>query len=112
MLKKTERLTKQEFDTYFKTGRRVHGELLQLIYSPASQFHGAAVAGKKVSKKAVDRNKKRRQLYNALYQLKKDKDLQGVYICIAKPPAAAATYTELKTAIADTISRLWNSRVE
>lgn len=99
MLKKRERLTKKEFDTYFATGKRFHTPLLQLIYTPYTSFHGAAVAGKKVHKKAVDRNKLRRRLYNILYHLKVERALSGVYMIIAKPAAKDASYAVLKTDI-------------
>lgn len=99
MLKKTERLSTRQFDEYFRVGRRLHGTYLQLIYSPAPVFHGAAVVGKKVAKKAVDRNKQRRRIYNALYALKGQQDLVGVYILIAKPPTANVGYKTLKQEI-------------
>ena len=112
MLKKTDRLTKKAFDTYFKSGRRLHGKYMQLIYTPLEQFHGAAVVGKKVSKKAVLRNQYRRRLYNALYQLKIEQELTGVFICITKPTVASATYSELKLELAELISRVVKTRVE
>ncbi len=112
MLKKTERLTKKEFDKYFKSGKRIHGDLLQLIYSPAINFNGAVVVGKKVHKKAVDRNKQRRRIYNALYQIHTDQELRGVYICIAKPKAATASYSDFKTELLSAIGRLHKTKVE
>ncbi|MEM9336749.1 MAG: ribonuclease P protein component [Patescibacteria group bacterium] len=85
MLKKTERLSKQAFDTYYKTGKRIHTSHLQLIYTPHASFHGAVVVGKKVFKKAVDRNRLRRQLYSRLYTWKQSSSRVGVFIVIAKP---------------------------
>ena len=87
MLKKRERLTKQAFDTSFKTGRRHHSTFLQIIHDKNdSAFHGAVVVGKKVYKRAVDRNRLRRQLYGILYRTHQEQTLSGTYILIAKPP--------------------------
>ena len=103
MLKKQQRLTKKEFDTYFKSGKRSHSPLMQLIYAPDSSFHGAAVAGKKVSKKAVERNTIRRRMYAALYALSKEEQLAGVYIMIAKPEARSASYSDIKATLSKMI---------
>lgn len=96
MLKKQQRLTKKEFDVYFKKGARKHADVMQLIYTPNETFHGAVVVGKKISKKAVDRNKFRRRIYAALYALTKEASLVGVYIIIAKPPIKHLSYSEIK----------------
>ena len=110
MLKKSQRLTTKEFDQFFKTGKRIHSPLLQLIYSPAEDFHGSAVVGKKIYKRAVDRNLYRRRLYNALYKLKQKTDLKGVYILLLKPAAKGVSYAELEQAIVEVIGRIVNSR--
>lgn len=96
MLKKKERLTTKEFNRFFSSGRRLHTPLLTGIFTDHADFHAAAVAGKKVHKRAVDRNRLRRRLYNILYRMSRENDLKGVYIIIAKPAAATATFTELK----------------
>ena len=85
MLPKKERLTTKEFDQTFTSGKRHHCPTLQLIYSPSETFHGAAVVGKKVHKKAVDRNRLRRRMYGVLYRYHKVQQLQGTFILIAKP---------------------------
>jgi len=85
MLKKRNRLTKKEFDTVFSKGKRYHSPELQLIYQLSDTFHGSAVVGKKVYKKAVDRNKLRRRMYSILYQIKKEGKKTGTFILIAKP---------------------------
>jgi len=91
MLAKKERLSKKEFDYVFKNGRRVHTPTLQLIYLPDGDFHGAVVVGKKVYKKAVDRNRLRRRLYGALYRYHKQNTLSGTYILVAKPSLREAS---------------------
>lgn len=97
MLKKKERLTKKEFDRFFASGARKHGQLFTLIFNADPNFHGAVVVGKKVYKRAVDRNQLRRRLYNILYRQSRDQGLRGVYIILAKPAAVFASFTELKS---------------
>jgi len=86
MLSKKSRLTKKEFDHVFKNGKRIHSPSMQLIYTPGEKFHGAAVVGKKVHKRAVDRNRLRRRLYGVLYRYQKAQGCTGTYILIAKAP--------------------------
>lgn len=86
MLKKKERLTRTAFDRFFSVGKRVHSPYMQLIFAPSDTFHGSVVVGKKVYKKAVDRNRLRRQLYALLYQFHiQNPDSKKTYIIIVKP---------------------------
>ena len=96
MLKKSERLTEAAFDEYFKRGTQTHRSQLQLIYTEHPRFHGSVVVGKKVYKRAVDRNKKRRQIYNLLYQLRTKYELSGVFIVIAKPGVKELSFSQLR----------------
>lgn len=102
MLPKRERLTTERFDQVFKTGKRYHSPYFQIITTPSPTFHGAVVVGKKVYKKAVDRNRLRRQLYGVLYRHQQTQTKRGIYIIIAKPAIiglsqAARTKTLTKT---------------
>lgn len=97
MLSKKNRLTRSQFDEYFKRGKRFHSPHLQLIYTPAEQFSGAAVVGKKVFKKAVDRNTMRRRLYGVLYREGHQRGRTGIFILIAKPPAKQLARAALLT---------------
>lgn len=99
MLKKKERLTASEFDRFFSSGRRRHTDFLTMIYSPHPSFHGAVVVGKKVFKRAVDRNLLRRRLYNIMYGLSRANSLKGVYIILAKPNAGRQDFQTLKEAV-------------
>lgn len=85
MLKKKERLTRKEFEHSFSVGKRYHSPYMQLIHEKNSSFHGSAVVGKKVYKKAVDRNTLRRRLYGVLYRFHATTQSAGTYILIAKP---------------------------
>ncbi len=105
MLKKNQRLTTEAFDQFFKTGRRYHTPHLQLIYTPHPVFHGSVVVGKKVCKRAVDRNRWRRRAYNALYQLTKQTNQSGVYIVVLKPTAITLSFAALRQEIATVVGR-------
>lgn len=109
MLKKKERLTKAEFDRFFKVGKRTHSPTLQIIHAQHDNFHGAVVVGKKVYKRAVDRNRLRRQLYGALYRFHKNNNLKGVFIVIAKPPAKDLNNKEVSPALFEQLSKFVKS---
>ncbi len=106
MLKKKERLTKKEFDRSFSSGKRVHSPLFTLIYNKADDFHCAVVVGKKVYKKAVARNRLRRQVYGIVYRLSRSEDLRGVYMILIKPAAAQVAQTELRSEIQKLINKV------
>ncbi len=88
MLAKKERLNRTAFDRFFVSGKRYNSPYFQLIYTPYKNFHGSVVVGKKVYKKAVLRNRLRRQVYGVLYRNKTTLKI-GVYICIAKPASTS-----------------------
>ena len=110
MLKKRERLTRAQFNEYFSSGRRIHSPSLTIIHVPHSQFSGAVVVGKKVHKKAVDRNRLRRRVYNQLYQQKLKHDLVGVYICIVKPAAKELSSDGLGQEMEGLLARIKKAR--
>lgn len=105
MLKKNERLTKVEFDRSFSLGKRTHTPLLQIIHHPSPSFHGAVVVGKKVYKKAVARNRLRRQLYGALYRYHKKNNLTGTFIVIAKPTISQVPQKLLSAELIEVLSK-------
>lgn len=105
MLKKHERLSRTEFETYFKQGKRFHSEYLTVIYLPYPTFHAAVVVSKKVSKKAVVRNTLRRRVYAVLYG-KKQKGVTGVWIALIKPSLSLLTKQQAKTQTENLIERV------
>ena len=105
MLKKKERLKRKEFDEVFARGKRLHSPIVQLIYAPSDTFHGAAVVGKKVYKKAVDRNSLRRRLYGLLYTVLRPASPLGTYILIAKPQIAQLPRKEVQTAVRELLEK-------
>lgn len=97
MLPKKERLTKVAFDRSFSLGKRYHSPHFQLIVTSSTQFHGAVVVGKKVYKRAVDRNRLRRQLYATVYRWHKAHPLySNTYLVITKPSAKTASAATLR----------------
>lgn len=92
MFKKTERLNRITFTEYFKVGRRFHSGNFTLIYSPAPVRAVAVVVGKKVYKRAVDRNTLRRRVYEAVrVNLLTQGITSGIFIVISKPTAKNCT---------------------
>jgi ribonuclease P protein component len=110
MLKKSERLTRQEFDRSFKLGKRLHSPLLQLIYHPSDTFHGSVVVSKKVAKRAVDRNKLRRRIYGVLYTDLKGKEVHATVIVIAKQGLLSLSRKETALQVRELLSRMLEAR--
>lgn len=106
MLKKTNRLRTAVFDEVFKVGKRLHTLHFQLIYIPSADFHAAAVVGKKVYKKAVSRNRLRRQMYGALYRSNQTTPLPFTFIIIAKPHTNTLSARQVAPAVRAAVTAL------
>lgn len=104
MLKKAQRLSRTDFATYFKGGKRLHTDCATLIFHPHPTFHGSVVVSKKVSKLAVTRNTIRRRVYAQLYQLAPEHKT-GVFIVLIKPAYALLTKQSARTQIQLLIER-------
>lgn len=61
-LPRNNRMTKQDFTSKFRSGKRIRGEALSLQYGPAEKILIAVVIQAKAITGAVDRNRIRRQL--------------------------------------------------
>lgn len=94
MLSKQHRLSKKQFDEYFKLGKRFHFTHCTIVYAACPTLHGSVVVGKKVSKKAVDRNKLRRRVYDQMKRLLLEGGTVGVFIIILKPAFSSLTRKE------------------
>lgn len=106
MLKKKERLTRKEFDRSFSIGKRIHGPNIQLIYAQSPSFHCSVVVGKKVYKKAVDRNRLRRRIYALVYHYHKTHTLDQTCILIAKPTVKTLTAPLLKEEVTSLLEKV------
>lgn len=106
MLPRQNRLRNQEFKGITYTNRREHSTHLILAYSEtAHDFKAVVIVGKKVFKKAVDRNKVRRGLYGVLAQNKPALQ-HGVYIVRVKTSAQYTSSTQLQQELQQLLNRL------
>lgn len=105
MFKKTERLSREQFDSFFKTGRRYHSEYATIIYTPHPTLHASVVVSKKVHKSAVVRNTLRRRIYAQLRSLK-ERGETGVFIVVLKPTFKQLTRQAARTTITGLIERI------
>ncbi len=105
MFKKTERLGRDQFDSFFKTGKRHHSEYATLVYSPYPTLHASVVVSKKVHKSAVARNTLRRRIYAQLRTLK-ERECTGVFIMVLKPTFKKLTRLEAKQHVESLIERI------
>lgn len=108
MLKKSERVSRSDFGTFFKKGKRLHSDHVLAVVSPFPTFHASVVVSKKVSKQAVDRNTFRRRVYAQLYTLKK-KGFKGVVIVTLKPSFSSLTKAETKATLEALVVRIMKS---
>ncbi len=104
MLKKEQRLSRTDFATYFKGGKRLNADCATLIFHPHPTFHGSVVVSKKISKLAVTRNTIRRRVYAQLYGLRVEHKM-GVWIVLIKPPYTLLTKQSARTQIQLLIER-------
>jgi ribonuclease P protein component len=108
MLKKTERLNRAAFSTYFASGKRTHGTYLTIITSPSETLLSSVVVGKKVSKKAPTRNSIKRRIYAQVSALVKQSGYVGVVIVITKPEVAKLSRKDFMSAISTELGRVIN----
>tara|TARA_B100001179_G_C18364879_1_gene306518 strand:- start:200 stop:532 length:333 start_codon:yes stop_codon:yes gene_type:complete len=110
MFSKKERLTRAAFTEYFKTGKRLHSDVATLIYQPCPTTHVAVVVGKKVLKKAHERNAARRRIYGVLYRTLKKSNQTGVYIFLTKPTFTSLTKKQQQEAVQNLLKRITLSK--
>ncbi|MEY2665459.1 MAG: Ribonuclease [Candidatus Parcubacteria bacterium] len=108
MLKKADRVSRTDFESHLKGGKRFHCDYATLIFQPSKTFQGSVVVSKKVSKKAVERNTIRRRIYAMLYTQKKA-DRVGVYMVMVKPPYQTLTKQAAQAQMKQLIERATKS---
>ena len=96
MFARAQRLSRADFPTLYKRGRRASTQGLSLVYTPAPEFKAAVVVGKKVAKSAGARNRLKRR-WRAL--LREAHIGRGYIIVTAAPAAAAYSYAALREAL-------------
>jgi ribonuclease P protein component len=108
MLKRAQRVKRVVFTDFFKKGKRVHSEYLTVVYTPFPTFHGSVVVSKKVSKKAVERNRIRRRIYHTLANHAPSSQT-GVFIVVVKPPYINLTRKQAKSEVEALVVRTLKS---
>lgn len=84
-----------------RRGRRINSSFFTIygIDTPkevTASFRGAVVAGLKVSKKATERNRVKRQTQAALREYRQDQELTGDYVFILRKEIIKADYQQIK----------------
>lgn len=67
---------------------------------------GSVVVGKKVAKKAHDRNRIKRRIYEIVRELKTEGKSNGIYIIIAKPVIKDLNKSEFKNLLTLEVGRV------
>ena len=109
MLPKKERLKAGEFSTYSRANVKKKSPHLFLEYTHNKTFKASVVVSKKVSKKAVNRNRIRRVLYSILAQ-NQPMLPTGVYIVRVKANASDTSVLYLKKELRRLLGQIEMSR--
>ena len=88
-----------------KPQKRIHGALFSLSIGPSEQLSAACVVSKKVSSKAVVRNRVKRRARAAYAKLLRPLR-EGAYLFYAKASAAEAPYREIEADMSALLSRV------
>ena len=99
-----QRITSVEFEAVLKKGRTTQSPLFSLCRLTNNKLAIAVVASKKVSKKAVIRNKNKRRIRNLLKNTINNEGL-GYYILFIKKDLSKTNFTEVKKDLNQLISK-------
>ncbi|MBP9760053.1 MAG: ribonuclease P protein component [Candidatus Pacebacteria bacterium] len=130
MLKKRNRLTRHDFEHLLKNGRRVHGERVTIVFEKVSgishtadtpsstsyklqatsspALRAGAVVSKKVSRKAVARNKMRRMVYHLLGELLPTNENMHIAV-FTRPGILTASHEDLRREIKALLLKIYRS---
>lgn len=98
MLPGSQRLRlQQDFDTLRRTGVRYHQPAISLVTAPDAAHRSLAgfIVSKKISPRAVQRNRVKRRLRAAYHLLQPHPDTGQLLLFIARPAAQALSFQEL-----------------
>ena len=109
MLAKQHRLTVADFKQLPRTGKHFHRTLVHIQWVPSPTKKVAIIVSKKVSKKAVVRNKIRRMLYGVV-ESRWEMLVDGWYIIRVKPTARQATLRMIRSEAYETLGSLVETR--
>ncbi len=99
MLPKKERLKRAEFSRFFSVGKRYHTPLFTMVYAPFETLHVSVVVSKKISNRAVVRNKIRRRIYDIVRHYRTETEVRGIFIFLTKKGVESTPYTSLKSEV-------------
>lgn len=100
MLKKASRFSTRRFDLTFRRGRRIRiGKFLFIVQKSTDNAHFSVVVGKKTSKKAVTRNRIRRQIYEIIRTTPKAQNTSHNIIFLYNGPDTFQDAKALKSAL-------------
>lgn len=109
MLKKQNQLTKdKEFDNVFKNGKSSYDKIIgiKVIANNSDNSRFGILISTKISKKAIERNKIKRQI-REIIRLDLEKILSGYdFIIITLAPVLGKTYQELEKSIHNHFKKL------
>lgn len=110
MLRKSQRLTRKEFEKVFRQGRAFHTDDFIVKYSPSSRevSRFGVSCGLKVSKKAVERNYLRRIIYDVVARTPAPV-APGDYIVIVKPTAKGKAFAQLQGPLREVLAHIYGS---
>ncbi len=106
MLPKSKRLTTEEFKEVFENGKKIYSPLFMYSYVIKESFKLSVVASKKNFKKAVQRNKYKRKIFNIVRSFDKDTLPNAWIICTFKKEAIDKDNTLLEKDIRDTLGKI------
>lgn len=111
MLSKSNRLQRSDYDLIFKKGRRLRGQSFSLVIlfaeNKTEPTKIGVVVTKKVCKKAVDRNKLKRQIKNTIGRYILDSLPTGRKIVVmAYPVSQPRKYQEIKEELIDLFKKV------
>jgi ribonuclease P protein component len=96
---RSQRITSLEFDDILKRGKTSVSPLFSLCYLPANKSYFAVVASKKVSKKAVVRNRNKRHTRSILRKIEQELSRSGYFILFIKRDLSTIEHVVLEEAL-------------
>ena len=104
MLSKSHRIAREAFWPLLESRKYAHSAYFSLKMAQGSRFKAAVSVSKKVSKKAVVRNRVRRRAYAALEALR-DEIKPGLYLFMAKPGSEKLKTPEIASELATLLKK-------
>ena len=106
MLKKINRINKaRDLQKVYRLGKSAHTSALVIKFVPEKRTQVAFVVSKKVSKKAVERNRIKRVLREQM-RLGLGKNKIGKYMIVAKSGASSLNNSEIRADLAKALSKI------